>query len=235
MSKVLIIEDDLSLASHLADSLGKEGWNLEHAATGKDGLQLLEHFRFDIVLLDWNLPDIQGIDVCKSIRAQKIATPIIFLTGNDAIQMIETGLDTGADDYLTKPFEIRELLARMRSVLRRSSGLAQENLGIGEIRFDKKAKALLYRDKVLPLTSTESELVEFLLRHTDEMFSSADLFRAVWASDSDSNDTTVRVHIRVLRRKLDLAGFPELIKTTLGKGYFIDSNATQSTKGAGES
>lgn len=223
MSKVLLIEDDSVLAAQLVEALQKEGWNVEHVDNGKDGLQLLQNFVFDLVLLDWNLPDLAGIDVCKFARNQNIGAPIIFLTGNDETAKIEAGLDTGADDYVTKPFQLRELMARMRSVLRRSSGQSQENLSIGDFRFDKKKKSLYFKEQVLLLTATESELLEYLMRHPDQPFSALELFRAVWESDSNSDETTVRVHIRVLRRKFGLAGFPELIRTVLGKGYFVES------------
>jgi DNA-binding response OmpR family regulator len=223
MSKLLLVEDDIALANNLQQALSAEGWHVETAHTGKDGMQLLKNFKYDMILLDWNLPDIEGIDICRSFRADGGTTPIIFLTGNHELDYIEKGLDNGADDYVTKPFEIRELMARIRSTQRRSSNQASAMLTIGEVKLDRKLRVLHCGKELVKLTSMESDLIEFLMRNPDQTFSSAELFSSVWASDSNSDETTVRVHVRVLRRKLGIAGQPEFIKTILGKGYLIES------------
>ncbi len=225
MSKLLIVDDDVELCKQLTASISNLGWNVESVHSGLDANQLLEGFRFDLILLDWDLPDITGIDVCRVFRARGNTTPIIFVTGKDEINALENALDIGADDYITKPFELRELMARVRALQRRASGLATSDLVVGEARLDKKSRKLFFGSVEVKLTALESELVEFLMRHPNQVFSSAELFNAVWSSDTESTVDTVRVHIRILRRKLGLSGHADFVKTVLGSGYIIESKA----------
>ena len=225
MSKILLVDDDIELTKHLGEFLvNSGGWAVEKAHTGKDANQLLENFAYDMILVDWDLPDTTGIDICRAFRQRGNTTPLIFLTGKDQISSLEAAFDIGADDYITKPFELRELMARLRSLQRRASGLATADLIIGDARLDKKMRRLTLGGAEVKLTSLESELVEFLMRHPDQPFSSAELFKAIWSSDSESTEDTVRVHIKVLRRKLAVSGRTDFVKTILGSGYVIESD-----------
>ncbi len=225
MSKILFVDDDVELAKTVSRELEASGWKVEMAHNGADAKQMLKSFRYDLILLDWQLPDTTGIEICRAYRASGEITPIVFLTGMNEIHSLEEALDIGADDYITKPFDFRVLLARIRNAQRRASGMATSALVIGNTSFDKKMRKLTVGKIEVKLTAIESELVEFLMRNPNQIFSSADLFKAIWSSDSDSTEDTVRVHVGLLRKKLSAAGCSDLIKTIRGSGYTIEKPA----------
>jgi len=223
MAKVLLVDDDINLAELLKPALEAEGWTVELAFNGKDGLQLMQNFRYDLVLLDWQMPDMQGIEVLERYRADGGDMAVIFLTGRREIEHKESGLDTGADDYLTKPFDVRELMARMRSMQRRAGNTFQKSLQQNGVDLDNKTRVLRYQDKELKLSATEFAILEFFFRHPNQLFSSAEVFDRVWPSETEAKADTIRVHLHVLRRKLNLAGVPELVKTVKGSGYILET------------
>jgi len=201
------------------------GWIVEIANNGGDALQLLNNFKYDFILLDWNLPDISGVQICRQFREQGGTTPIILLTGRHSIEDKESGLDSGGDDYLTKPFDVRELLARMRTIQRRPARFVLSELSINGVVLNLKLRCVSCGEKTTKLSAIECNLMEFLFRNSNEYFSSAKLFTSVWPSDTDSSDETVKVHMSVLRRKLALIGAEELIKTERKLGYIIEDMA----------
>jgi DNA-binding response OmpR family regulator len=223
MSKILLVDDDIELTEAVRNELEASGWKVEVAHCGADANQLLQNFRYDMILLDWQMPDITGIDVCRAFRATGDTTPIIFLTGMNQIHSLEEALDIGADDYITKPFDFRVLLARIRSAQRRASGMATSTLAIRNAKLEKKQRKLTVGTIEVKLTAIEIDLVEFLMRNPDQIFSSADLFRSIWSSESNSTEDTVRVHVGMLRKKLTAAGCDDLITTIRGSGYTIQS------------
>lgn len=223
MAKVLLIDDDVELSKILADELTRANWTVETAHDGGDGLQLLSNFAYDLVVLDWNMPVMDGLQVLTRYRAQGGTTPVIFLTGEQTIENKEQGLDAGADDYLTKPFNLREFMARVRSLHRRPRDLVQETLQFHGCELDTRVRQLKFGGKEIKLSSTECAILEYMMRHPDNLVSGADLFKRVWPADSDAREDTVRVHMHVLRRKLNLAGAPELISTVKGSGYILKS------------
>lgn len=225
MSKLLLIEDDKPLATLLKSELESAGWQVECAHTYGDGWQLLKNFHFDMVLLDWDLPDGSGLKLCRDFRLDGGTTPIIFLTGKTDIDSKEIGLDTGADDYVTKPFDLREILARIRSVQRRPRHILHKDLEINGARLDIKVGTITHQNHTLRLSPTELTILEFFFRHPDEIFSGADLFARVWASDADAKEDTVRVHMHILRKKLAPLGLKELIKTVRASGYILETHA----------
>lgn len=223
MSKALIIEDDVRISEDLKRLLSLNGWKAETCGNGADGLQLIMQFSYDLLLLDWCLPELTGLEICKRVRAKGISVPVIFITAQSDIDSTEAGLEAGGDDYLTKPFNERELMARIKSVMRRPRAVVDlEILQVGDLVLDEKKRTISYGAHSIQLTATEHGLIGYLLRHREDSFSSAQLLAAVWQSDSEVSEDSVRVHIRILRKKLELAGLPSLIVHKRGFGYSIE-------------
>lgn len=223
MSKLLIVDDDVTVLNQLARVLSERGWQVDTASTGKDAQQFLTHFKYDFILLDWSLPDTAGVEICRNFRAQGGLTPIFMVTGRGEITDKEEGFAAGADDYLTKPFDVRELLARLQSAQRRSSRMQAGRLQVQGVTLDLSLRTLSHDGEKTHLSSTECSLLDFLFRHPDRFFSASDLFESVWPSDTDASEGTVKAHVKLLRRKLSLIGCPDLIKTVRGSGYIIES------------
>ncbi|HIA51091.1 MAG TPA: response regulator transcription factor [Candidatus Melainabacteria bacterium] len=227
MPKLLLVEDDTDLSTHLCDLLESHGWQVEKADNGADGLMLLRNFKYDFALLDWNLPELSGIEICRKFRADGGDTPVIFLTSKGEIEDKECGLDAGGDDYLTKPFDVRELLARMRSVERRRKQVVPGKLEIRGVTLDPKLRRVQFREQEAQLTLKECTILEHLIQHAGSYFTSPQLFEALWPSDVDSSEETVRVHMKMLRGKLEKIGCTDLIKTVRGAGYIIESGKSE--------
>lgn len=222
MPKALIVEDDVDIATDLANLLKLNNWTAEICHHGADALQLMLHYSYDLFLLDWTLPEMTGFEICQRYRQKGGNQPIIFISGNRDTSFKEAGLDAGSDDYITKPFDERELMARIRSVMRRPREISPvEDLQLGSFQLDIRKRTISNGNTTVQLTNVEYKLLEYLFRHHTESFSTAQLFTAVWESDADSSEETVRVHIRVLRKKLELANFPPVIEHRRGFGYSI--------------
>jgi DNA-binding response OmpR family regulator len=222
VAKILLIDDDLMLGNALKDWFTEAGHILEHATNGQDGWQLLNNFEYDVVLLDWMLGDTTGPELCKRFRSQGGKTRVIFLTGQGDVADIETGLDVGADDYLVKPFDVRVLAARIRSVQRRPVSLLSNELSIDNLVLDPVTQTLTIDGIRQQLTSKESGLLEFLLRHPNRPSHADELLKAVWPSDGGGSVETVRTWMKNLRKKLAAGGKENLIKTVPGLGYLIE-------------
>jgi DNA-binding response OmpR family regulator len=221
--KALIIEDDVRISEDLKNLLQMNGWKSETCGNGADGLQLLTQFSYDLLLLDWCLPELTGLEICKSIRARGITVPVVFITAQSDIDSTEAGLEAGGDDYLTKPFNERELMARIKSVMRRPRAILElDVLESGGLVFDEKKRSINYKGQTVQLTATEHGLIGYLWRHRDESFTAAQLLAANWQSDSEVSEDSVRVHIRILRKKLELAAMPPLVVHKRGFGYSIE-------------
>jgi DNA-binding response OmpR family regulator len=230
VAKILVVEDDAQVAKTMFEWLRAEKHLVESAGSGEDALQLLRNFQYDLVLLDWSLPGISGVEVCRRYRAAGGAAWIIFLTGKNALAEKEEGLDVGGDDYLTKPFQMRELLARIRSALRRASAHFQPELRIGDVLLSLATQTCWVRDVSAHLMPKEAALLEFLMRNPGRQFSTKKLVESVWESDSGVSEGIVRTYVRTLRQKLAALGKPDFVKTVLGSGYLIESepNTSQS-------
>ena len=213
----------MELAAKLKLHLSND-YVVDVAHLGEDALQLLRYSSFDLIVLDWSLPDITGLQICKRFRSSGGKTPVLILTGMDDVEHKELGLDSGADDYLTKPFQMRELAARLRSLIRRSSGANDNQLTVSGIELRKTIRLVVAGSKSVRLTQKECGLFEFFIRHPNTYFSASDLRSNVWPADSESEDQTVRTIIKNLRQKLDQVGHPDLIKTVLGSGYILESS-----------
>jgi DNA-binding response OmpR family regulator len=223
VKKLLIVDDDPEFGQTLKSMLLNESVHVELVCSGLDCLQILQHFQFDLILLDWNLPDVSGLEICKKYRASGGTTPIIFLTGRHGITDKESGLDSGGDDYLTKPFDVRELQARMRSVERRASRLSLTSLSVRGVSIDSKLHKVSKDEQHVRLSMSELDILEFLMNHPDTFFSAKQIFAAVWPSDSEASDDVVRVHMNLLRRRLSRIGADNLIETVRGAGYILRS------------
>lgn len=221
-TRILIIEDEEAIADLLAYGLGGEGFETRAAGSGAEGLGLIEPFRPDLLLLDWMLPDMSGLDICKHVTA-KYNLPIVMLTAKSDITDKVLGLEFGADDYITKPFDLREVVARVRTVLRRFAQANQtESDGAGgTVRFGNVAvvadERLVTKDgETIDLTPKEFDLLMMLLRHRGRIFTRAELLDLVWGYEFAGDTRTVDNHIQRLRKKLDAA---DLITTVFGIGY----------------
>lgn len=227
MPKVLLVEDDHEIIQALESWFKQENIIFESVQSGGDALQLLNSFDFDAIILDWGLPDMTGIEVCRRYRNSGGTTGILFLTGKNTVVEKETGLDSGADDYLTKPFEIRELAARVRSLFRRPRSFVGSDLSLNGVALNLKTRTVSFGEESTRLMPKECALLEFLLRHTDAFFSAKLLLQAVWPSESETTEDTVRVCMRSLRLKLQKLGCGELIKTVLKSGYIIETDKSK--------
>jgi DNA-binding response OmpR family regulator len=213
--KVLIVEDDEKVALFLARMLGEEGFVTDLCASGADALRLASAVTYDAILLDWMLPDRDGLTVCRELRRAGATTPIIMLTARGEVRERVLGLETGADDYVVKPFEIDELLARLQAVLRRTYGFGR--LEIGELAIDRLQRRVRVADRDLELTEREYALLLFLAHQTDRVATRSELLSHVWSTKFDPGSNLVDVHISRLRDKLGDHAW--MIDTVRGKGY----------------
>lgn len=222
MPKILIVDDDTLLSSTLRSYLDQEKYVVETADNGEDAIQLLSGFDYDVVVLDWTLPGISGEVVCNEYRKNGGQAPVIFLTGQNDINFLERGLNAGADDYLTKPFEVRELAARLRSLLRRRRATFDNELQVHNLVLKTEMNMLLADGTEVPLRPKESALLEYLMRHPNRIFSAQNLLDSVWSSDSAATANTVRTWMGLLRHKLAPLGHENLIRTVPGAGYVLE-------------
>ena len=213
-ARILVVEDDPPLAATLERVLGAEGYDVEAVGDGSDALQRARQRPFELVILDVMLPGLDGIAVCKRLRSTG-STPILMLTALGGTEQRVRGLDSGADDYLVKPFAYEELLARVRALLRRTS--PTDHLRFADLRLEPASKEAWRGDRRLELTATEFELLEHFLRHPRQVLSRDQLIDAVWSGEAES-DNVVAVYVGYLRQKL---GEPSLLQTVRGAGYSL--------------
>ena len=218
MTTVLLVEDDPAISEPLARACGREGYEVRAHGTGKGALE--EVSGADIIVLDLGLPDIDGLDVARQVRAQGLTTPILMLTARSEDTDLVVGLDAGADDYVTKPFRLAELLARVRAQVRRASGEAiEDELAAGEIRVDVAAHRAFVASRELQLTTREFELLRVLVRGGGQVVSIDDVLKEVWGEDPTGTEQTLEMHVTWLRRKLgDDTDAPRLLLRD-GVGY----------------
>jgi len=225
---VLVVEDEDALASLLQYNLDKEGYRVAIAVDGEDALMQIDEQLPDLVVLDWMLPKVSGVEVCRRLRArpETRALPIIMLTARGEETDRIRGLDTGADDYVVKPFSMSELAARIRAVLRRiRPGLAEDTLHHGDIVVDRVAHRVRRADKEVHLGPTEFRLLDYLMQHPGRVFSREQLLNAVWGSDVYVEARTVDVHIGRLRKALSQTVEGDPIRTVRSAGYSLDGAA----------
>jgi len=217
--RILLIEDDQEAARLLARGLREEGWIVDIAFSGESGDEMASVNTYDAIVLDWMLPDRDGIAVCQSLRESGLQAPILILTARDAIEDRVLGLNAGADDYLTKPFAFAELLARLHALLRRSELTRPVLLTVEDLTLDPRSQQVMRGGLPISLTPKEYGILETLMRHAGEVVSRAYLGEHVWEDEHDSLTNLVDVHVSHLRRKVDQGPVTPLIHTVRGRGY----------------
>jgi OmpR-family two-component system manganese-sensing response regulator len=219
MAKLLLIEDDKDLCAMIEDALIAHQHTVEMVHTGAEGRERLLTFNYDAVILDWNLPGMTGVSVLKELRDSGNSTPVIMLTGKSATEEKELGLDTGADDYLTKPFSMRELQARIRALLRRPTGYAGTTLTAGDLELDPVLRKVTRNGQELKLLPKEIALLEFFMRHKGQLFTAEAVLNRVWSSESEASPDSFRTCLKRLRQKVDADGKESIIEYVHGLGY----------------
>ncbi|MFL5374851.1 MAG: response regulator transcription factor [Myxococcales bacterium] len=221
--RLLLAEDERRVRAFIARGLSEEGFQVRESSDGLEARALLETDKFDLLLLDWMLPALSGLDLLRSMRAQKDVTPVIMLTARDAVPDRTSALNAGADDYVVKPFAFDELLARIRAVLRRASGRASGILSLADLSLDPVTRKVQRAGCEIRLTAREFALLQYLLEHAGEVVSRARIIEAVWEHDYETFSNVVEVYIRYLRAKLDEPFPRKLIHTVRGVGYSLRS------------
>lgn len=220
--KILLIEDESNLVTMIQRGLTQEGYQVSAALDGISGLKLASTYEFDLILLDLMLPGIGGLELCRTIRLLNSQVPILILTALGTPENIVTGLDTGADDYLVKPFNFDVLNARIRTLIRRNRGMLPHHIiKIADLVIDQAAKTVSRQDQPIPLTSTEFRLLEFLATNKQRVLSRIEILEHVWDINFDLSTNVVDVYINYLRKKLDKDFDPKLIHTVFGMGYVL--------------
>lgn len=219
--RILIVEDDRKVASFVARGLREEGWTADVAHDGEDGLLKAAVHAYDAIVLDVMLPERSGFEVVRELRSRDVATPVLMLTARDGADDVVTGLDAGADDYLTKPFAFDELLARLRALMRRGGRERLDRLTYSDVDMDLIRHRAGRAGEPLDLTPLEFKLLEYFLRNAERVVRRTELLEKVWDLSFDPMSNVVDVHVRRLRQKLRAGDRPHLIQTVRGIGYVL--------------
>lgn len=228
LMRILIIEDEIDFANALSRGLKNQGYAVDVAKDGKEGWELGTVNPYDLVILDLNLPMMDGLEICRRLRHQRMDLLIFILTARDQIHDRVIGLDMGADDYLVKPFHFEELTARIRALLRRDLRVREPVLRVGDLQVDPAERIAWKGKRRLDLTAKEFSILEYLVRHKGEIVTSEQLIEHIWGEDEiDPFSSSVRVHIHSLRRKLgDKSDSTRYIETIIGQGYRLIASET---------
>lgn len=223
---MLLVEDEHHIAGSIKKGLGQEHFAVDVAYTGNEGFDLASEEEYDVIILDLMLPGMDGLSICRQLRQKQIHTPVLILTAKGQVQDKVEGLDSGADDYLTKPFSFEELVARVRALSRRPQNNLSSVLSVADLTLDAKTYEVKRGGKPVNLSGKEFSLLEYLMRHPERILTKEQIISHVWNYDADILPNTVEVYIRNLRRKIDLPfkEGPALIQTVRGFGYKIGKN-----------
>ena len=219
--RILVVEDEKRIADFIRKGLSEHGYAVDVAGDGEEALDWPEVAEFDIIVLDIMLPGRDGIDVCRELRRRGVQTPILMLTARDTVEDRVRGLDSGADDYLVKPFAFAELLARLRALARRERSVMGTRLQVEDLVLDTTTREVSRRGRCMTLTSKEYALLEYLMRHPNQVLTRTMIAEHVWNYDFDNATNVIDVHVRNLRRKMDDPFPTKLIHTVRGAGYRI--------------
>ena len=220
--KILLVDDETELTEPLSKILSREGYQVDVADNGALSIELALNNHYDLLILDWMLPEKSGLEICQELRAKSLTIPVLFLTAKDTIDDRVLGLDAGADDYLVKPFELRELLARVRALLRRGiTAESSENnrLKVADLELDKENCAVYRQGKAIDLSEKELELLQYLMENAGQLLTHEAIYHHLWQDDEQPSSNVLAALVRLLRRKIEIKGKPVLIHTVYGKGY----------------
>ncbi len=220
--QILLVDDEIEMADPLSRLLMREGYSVDVAHDGRQGALLVEQNHYDLLILDWMLPHESGLDLCQRLRSSGDTTPVLFLTAKDTIDDRVQGLDAGADDYLIKPFELRELLARVRALLRRPAALESApdlRLRVDDLELDSQNQIAYRKGRAIELSEKESQLLDYFMRQPNQLLTHDQIFQHLWSDGEKPLSNALAAQIRLLRRKIESEGEPPLISTVYGKGY----------------
>jgi two-component system response regulator PhoP len=224
--RVLVVEDEPALRAQLAVELRKNGYTVDEAADGAEGLYAFAEYPIDVAIVDLGLPKLSGLDLIRQARAQGRKTPVLILTARDRWQDKVEGLQAGADDYVTKPFQVEEVLARVQALLRRAGGFAEPVLRVGPIALDTRTQQVQVDGRDVELTTFEYRLLEYLMLHQGEVVSKTELTERLYEQDFERDSNTIEVFVGRLRRKLDPDDRFKPIETLRGRGYRLSAGAS---------
>jgi len=225
--RILLVDDEVELTDPLIRVLNREGYSVDAAYEGTSGSNLAQAGSYDLLILDWMLPGTTGLEICQELRRQGKTTPVLFLTAKDTLDDRVQGLDAGADDYLVKPFELRELLARVRALLRRSGVESYSTftgrLTVADLELDYENQIAYRQGRVIELSQKESHLLQYFMEHTGQLLTHAQIMQHLWSDDEQPSSNVIAALIRLLRRKIEVGKETTLIHTVYGKGYRFGS------------
>lgn len=226
--RILLVDDEIELTDPLSRLLTREGYSVDVAYDGVLGRQFTSAATYDLLILDWMLPGKTGLEICQELRSQGTTTPVLFLTAKDTLDDRVQGLDAGADDYLVKPFELRELLARVRALLRRAGSPTHETtlgrLTVADLQLDYQNQVAYRQGRVIELSQKETQLLKYFMENTGNLLTHTQILQNLWHQDQEQpNSNVIAALIRLLRRKIELGKEQPLIHTVYGKGYRFGS------------
>jgi OmpR-family two-component system manganese-sensing response regulator len=217
--RLLLVDDEEELIAPLQQVLTNQGYGVDVASNGKLGWEMARSGGYDLLILDWLMPDMSGLEICRSLRQLGDSTPVLFLTAKDTLDDRVAGLDSGADDYLVKPFELRELLARVRALLRRSPIVESHRLVYKDLSLDRDNQVVYRREEPISLSEKEYQLLEYFMRHPNQLLTHEQIQQHLWSPDETPLSNALVAQVRLLRRKIDSDPKASLIATVYGKGY----------------
>ncbi|WP_315784780.1 two-component system response regulator RppA [Fischerella sp. JS2] len=221
--RILVVDDEIELTDPLSRILSREGYSVDAAYDGTSGSQLAQTSNYDLLILDWMLPGKTGLEICQELRRRGITTPVLFLTAKDTLDDRVEGLDAGADDYIVKPFELRELLARVRALLRRSAsqipGTPTLRLTVADLELDPENQVAYRQGRVIELSQKESQLLQYFMENTGKLLTHTQIMQYLWQDNEQPSSNVIAALVRLLRRKIELTGEIQLIHSVYGKGY----------------
>lgn len=221
--RILVVDDEVELTEPLSRVLTREGYRVDVACDGATGSQLAIQGDYNLLILDWMLPLITGLQICQQLRQQGRSTPVLFLTAKDTVDSRVLGLDAGADDYLVKPFELRELLARVRALLRRCAALesttTSQKLHVGDLELDCDNQLAYHQGRTIELSEKESQLLAYFMRNPGQLLTHTQIHQHLWGDAEQPSSNVLAALVRLLRRKIEVLGETQLIQTVYGRGY----------------
>ena len=224
--RILLVDDETELSDPLSRILLQEGYQVDVADNGAAGTELALQNQYDLLILDWMLPYKSGLEICRQVRSHSLTTPVLFLTAKDTIDDRVDGLDAGADDYLVKPFELRELLARVRALLRRATLETPESdrLKVADLELDVENQVAYRSGKAIDLSEKEIKLLTYFMQHPDRLLTHEEIHSYLWQAEEQPSSNVLAALVRLLRRKIEIKGEAQLIHTVYGKGYRFGVN-----------